>query len=199
MIAGFLNAVFMTFGWNAFGWWSVADTDCHPVELTAMATGLIQANMKSWREDADTLLACSEAMTAEKFKVECFKRQGKAVGDLSKSDDGFALAKEAATTADAVCMFAMMLQELLVVKRIPLEMLAQRTPSAYDAVQVAFAAMNFEGVQGTLSYAPNSADPDGTVMLQQLQAGDKAVLRLSRYQQKQREGWGITPIVMRIC
>lgn len=180
--AGFLNAVFMSFGWFAFGWWSRSGTDCTSAELTAMATGLIQANMKFWRVDGDTSLSCSEAMTAEEFKVEWFQRQGKAVEDLSKSEDGYPLAKEASTTADAVCMYAMMLQEVLVVERIPLGVLAQRTGSAYDAVQEAFAATNFEGVQGTVSYAPNSADPDGTVLLQQLQAGDK-IVDIAEYKQ----------------
>ena len=103
----------MTFGWLAFGWWSVTDTGCQAADLTAMATGLIQANMKFWREDGDTQLSCSEAMTAEEFKFEWFQRQGKAVGDLSKSEHGYPLAKEAATTADAVCMFAMMLQQVM--------------------------------------------------------------------------------------
>lgn len=173
--ASFLNAVFMSFGWFAFGWWASTGTDCLPAELTAIATGSILADIKFWREDGNALLSCSEAMTAEEFKVEWFKRQGKAVGDLSKIHDGHILTPFAASTADAVCMYAMMLQDVLVVRRIPLEILTQRTRSTYDAVQEAFAATNFEGPQGTVKYAPNSADPDGTVILQQLQAGDKIV------------------------
>ena len=58
---------------------------------------------------------------------------------------------------------------------IPLEMVAQRNLPVYDAAQAAFAATNFEGVQGPVEYAPNSADPSGKVILQQLQAGDAIV------------------------
>jgi hypothetical protein len=82
----------------------------------------------------------------------------------------YTLAKEAATTADAVCMFAMMLQTIFVVKRTPLKILAQKARSAYHAVLGALAATSFEGVQGPVEYAPNSTDPSGPVILQQLQA-----------------------------
>ena len=50
------------------------------------------------------------------------------------------------------CMFAMMIHELLVVKRIRLDTLAARTRSAYDAAQEALVATNFEGIQDSLPH-----------------------------------------------
>ena len=105
----------------------------------------------------------------EQFRVEWFTRQGATVGDMSNRPEGYFLTAEASTTADALCMYAMMLHEMLVIRGRPLADLAARTEAVYSEIQEIFAATNFEGVQGTVRYAPNSPDPKGSVILQQMQ------------------------------
>ena len=87
-----------------------------------------------------------------------YRRQGARFGELGMRPEGYALAQEASTTADAVCMYAQMLNELLVKRGVPLEDLARRTATAYELVQEVFARTDFDGVQGRLSYEPGSAE-----------------------------------------
>jgi len=168
---GFHNVIYMTFGWLPYGWWTGTDTACTPQQVTQMATYFISANVVMSRHDEDTRLSCSHNMTAGQFMREWYSRQGAPFGDLRKRPEGYFLAPEAATTADAVCMYAQMLQEVLVRQRIPLGFLSARTPRAYQVVQGSFARTDFEGVQGRVRFAPGSADPKGSVILQQLQGG----------------------------
>lgn len=168
---GLRNTVYMVFGWFSYGWWEIEDTDCTAAQLTEQATGYISANMMFWRTDSNAVLSCSEAMTSGQFVAEWFARQGADYGDLSMRPEGYAPALEAATTADAACMFAQMLHEVLVVRGVPLEDLAQRTDAAYAEIVSVLSHTDFEGVQGRVRFEPGEADPKGFVILQQMQAG----------------------------
>ncbi|CAK0886293.1 unnamed protein product [Prorocentrum cordatum] len=108
-------------------------------------------------------------MTAQGFQSEWLSRQGATMEDLGMRPEGYTPALEAATTADAVCMYAQMLHQLVEVDGVQLDDLRERTPSAYLAVMDAFAASNFSGVIGQVKFAPNSPDPEGSVKLEQLQ------------------------------
>ena len=51
--------------------------------------------------------SCAQARADQgQFKTEWFARQGAADGDMSNRPEGYFLTAEAATTADAVCMWA---------------------------------------------------------------------------------------------
>jgi len=166
---GYVNAIYMPMGWLPNGWWTGTDAGCTAAQITSMATGFISANMMFWRGEMSTRLSCAETMTAEGFRTEWFRRQGKEVGDMSNSADGYFLTAEGAVTADAVCMYAQMLHEMLVVRRRPLVDLAARTSAAYSEIQEVLAATDFQGVQGRLRYGPNEADPKGSIIMQHLQ------------------------------
>ena len=120
-------------------------------------------------------LSCFESSTATECKAEWFKRHAKNVEDMTPSEDEYLVSSSGATAADAVCMFTMMIQEVLLVKKIPLKVLAQKTSSAFDAMHAAFTATNFEGLPGAVKYGPTSGDLKGTVLVQQLQTGDAIV------------------------
>jgi ABC-type branched-subunit amino acid transport system substrate-binding protein len=167
----FVNAVYMVMGWLPFGWWSRTDTDCTPAQLTSMANYFISANMMFFRSDDTTTLSCSQSMTVAQWRTEWYSRQGKTEGDLSMTPEGYALALEATTSADAVCMYAQMLHKILVVdSSATLTDMAARTQSAYNTIQTVLAASDFEGVQGRVRFAAGSADPKGSIIVQQLHA-----------------------------
>merc|ERR1712218_292643 len=113
--------------------------------------------------------------TAAGFRQEWLRRQNTSLDDLTLRPEGYSPALEAATTADAVCMYAQMLHELLVVQQISLQSLSQRTSQAYAKIQASFAATNFEGVAGRVKFGPNKADPDGSIIVQQMQIGGSIV------------------------
>ncbi|CAK0836431.1 unnamed protein product [Prorocentrum cordatum] len=127
-----------------------------------MVTGWFTAGW--WYES--TVSGCT---AEEGFQDEWLSRQGATMEDLGMRPDGYTPALEAATTADAVCMYAQMLHQLVEVEGVQLDNLRERTPSAYLAVMDAFAASNFSGVIGQVKFAPNSPDPEGSVKLEQLQ------------------------------
>ena len=175
---GFVNAVYMTFGWHPFGWWAYNTTDCSPEDLTNQAVGLISANMLFHRSDLDTQLSCSATMSAGQFIAEWYRRQGADPGDLTMRPEGYAIALEAATPADAVCMLAMALHQVLFVDGVPLSELTARTKLGYRKVIDQLSTADFEGVQGRVRFIPGKADPEGSVILQQLQRGAGEALQL---------------------
>jgi len=168
-LQGYHNAIYMPMGWLPNGWWTGTDTDCTAEQITGMASGFVSANMMFWRNNLNTRLACSESMTAQAFKTEWFIRQGKTPGDMSNSPNGYFLTAEGATTADAVCMYAQMLHEILEVRKRPLADLTTRTSDAYLEIQEVLSLTHFEGVAGLMRFGPGEADPKGSIVLQQLQ------------------------------
>jgi len=176
---GFLNAIYMPFGWLKQGWWSESVSECSAHQVNHMAMGFIAANALHWRRDNNSVLSCSANMTAGHLRQTWLKRQRTSSGNL---EAGIALANEAASTADAVCMFAQALHKVLLDRAVPLRELSARTPAAYAEIQDALSHSDFEGAQGRVTFTPGMAEPSGTIVLQQLQS-DGGLIDIATYQQ----------------
>jgi hypothetical protein len=126
---------------------------------------MIFGNTQYFRIDDDVHLSCSENMTVAEFRQEVVRRHNVGSHHLD-------IVGEYGTTADAVCMLALMLHRVLVTEGVLVTDLATRTPKAYNRTQIALAATDFEGVQGRVSFKPGEADVQGTILLQQLRQND---------------------------
>jgi len=165
--AGLANAIWMVFGWYVPKWWLQDGDmhDCDPEVMTKMVTGYISANVVFWRSDSDQRLSCSDGMTAQGFKSEWEHRQ----------DANFVQAPEAASVADAVCMYAQMLHQILYVQNVSLQAVQQRSMETYTMIQDIFGATDFEGVTGRIKLAPDKGEPAGSILLQHLHASPHGV------------------------
>lgn len=172
---GLVNTIFMVFGWYEPEWWLDGQDlhDCTPEQMTEMATGFISANILFWRSDRDQQLSCSDSMTAGAFHDEWEQRQAASPGP-------YAHAPEAASVADAVCMYAQMLHQILYVHNYTLDSVQKRTKEAYDMIQELFGATDFQGVTGRIALSPHlgsarQGEPDGAILLQHLQSSPSGV------------------------
>jgi hypothetical protein len=167
---GLVNTIFMVFGWYEPEWWldDLHLHDCTPEQMTEMVTGYISTNTLFWRSDREQQLSCSDSMTAGDFRDEWEQRQAASPGP-------YVHAPEAASVADAVCMYAQMLHQILYEHNYTLDSVQKRTEEAYDMIQELFGATDFQGVTGRIALSPHKGEPDGAILLQHLRRSPNGV------------------------
>jgi len=167
---GLVHTIFLIFGWYEPEWWRDGHDlhDCTPEEMVEILTSYLSANILFWRPDRDEQLSCSDSMTAGDFRDEWTRRQAASPGPYPH-------ASEAASVADAVCMYAQMLHGILYVHNFTLDSVQERTREAYDMIQELFGATDFQGVTGRIELSPHKGEPDGAILLQHLRSSTHGV------------------------
>jgi len=180
---GLDNFIWMVFSWYSGKWYMESyDVTCSGSEMLSIARGFVAVGPATQRTDTDIPLSCSEGMTTPSFVEEWLRRQGDLVSvDVGLADLGFYPVTHAFTMADAVCMYALALDAVLIGQGVSLTHLRERRPPEYHQIQEAFASSDFEGVSGRVRFPQGSKHPDGSLLVQHLQSSTDVVLRMAEY------------------
>mmetsp|Transcript_80860 Transcript_80860/g.237659 ORF Transcript_80860/g.237659 Transcript_80860/m.237659 type:complete len:1458 (-) Transcript_80860:181-4554(-) len=144
---------------------------CSKEDILGAASGLMVVLPNVWRPDLNEGFACSSRRTVGEFRREFYVAQGSQVGVNTRVPGNYSIMHEAPATADAVCMYALMLREMLFTRNWSLADLATRGPEVYPEIVDVLGTSNFQGLQGQLHFMPGMADPSGgSIVVYQLQA-----------------------------
>ena len=166
--AGYMNYALFKAGWDPEGFWNTPGIRCSAEEMDRQAVGWIYATLNLKPTDSSSSMGCSQNMTSGEFMEEWWDKHGGTPGDLSPRPEGFFPTYCAVPTADAVCMYAMALHQVLIEEGLPLTELTARTPRGYDMMFGKLSNMDFQGISSRVRFTPGQSDVDGSIVLQQL-------------------------------
>lgn len=192
-LLGVRDTIWITYGWLATSWYhaqvdfgtfgtltGLAKGSCTPEEMALQVGRPIMLNHMDWHHrPQERLLDCGMDITAGRFRAD-YEARALAAGQL--------VSTEAGTFADAVCMFARGLRELIRQDNCSAACLSDVTPALFERFQDILARTNFSGPGGDHEYKLAAADRTqnkagdrlGPMIVQQLVDGSvedkKAVL-----------------------
>lgn len=180
----FSGATFMSMGWYDSFWWRKdnAALPCSVGDMEIATNGTIVANHDQRRADLNTVMTCTKDVTAADFF---------AYYDPASKDDP---RPEGASTADAVCVLALLFHELIYTHGATISDLEHMNQSLYDIAQGIMEASDFEGIQGRFKFVPGSPNPVQGVTLEQFQnhyQTDTDRVLIGRYDNRQFDFLGV--------